>query len=175
MTMIAAVPTIETQRLRLRALGEADFGPLAEFYADDRSRFVGGPKNPDETWRALACEIGHWSLRGYGRFGVEEKASGAFVGVIGPWNPHGWPEAELGWDLMNGFEGRGYATEAARAARDYAYTTLGWTSAISLVADGNDGSARVAERLGATLERVMDHAMFGPTSIYRHPAPEAVE
>lgn len=175
MRMIASVPTIETDRLCLRALSEADFGPLAAFYESARSHFVGGPKRPDETWRMLATEIGHWSLRGYGRFGVEERETGEFVGVIGPWNPHGWPEPELGWDLMNGFEGRGYATEAAKAARDYAYDTLGWTTAISLVADGNDGSARVAERLGATFERRMDHPMFGPVRIYRHPGAEAAE
>jgi len=166
-------PTLTTDRLTLRPLGEADFPALAAFYEDDRSKFVGGPKRPDETWRILACEIGHWSLRGYGRFGVEETASRAFVGVVGPWNPHGWPEPELGWDLMNGFEGRGYATEAAKAARDYAYDSLGWTTAISLVADGNDGSAAVAERLGATWERHFEHEVFGTMNVYRHPAPEA--
>lgn len=166
------IPTLETERLILRAPQPGDFEGLCAFYADARSHFVGGPKTADQTWRMLATEIGHWPLRGYGRFSVEEKSSGAFVGIIGPWNPHGWPEAELGWDLMNGFEGRGYATEAALAARDYAYSTLGWTTAISLVAYGNDGSARVAQRLGATHERDFTHEMFGEMQIWRHPAPQ---
>ncbi|MGR3469083.1 MAG: GNAT family N-acetyltransferase, partial [Shimia sp.] len=64
------IPTLHTERLILRALNEDDFAPLAAFYADDRSRFVGGPKDADQTWRILATEIGHWTLRGYGRFGV---------------------------------------------------------------------------------------------------------
>lgn len=169
------VPTLHTERLTLRALSPEDFEPLCTFYASERSRFVGGPKDRDHTWRALACEIGHWGLRGYGRFAVDETASGAFVGVVGPWNPEGWPEPEIGWDLMDGFEGRGYATEAARACLDYVFTDLGWRTAISLVAHGNDGSAKVALRLGARKDGVFRHAMFGETDVYRHhPAPDAL-
>ncbi|MGR3492668.1 MAG: GNAT family N-acetyltransferase [Shimia sp.] len=166
------IPTIHTERLTLRALCEDDFAPLAAFYADDRSSFVGGPKDAQATWRMLATEIGHWTLRGYGRFGVERQQDGAFIGIIGPWNPHGWLEPELGWDLMNGFEGRGYATEAAEATRRYAYDTLGWTTAISLIADGNSGSEGVAKRLGCTAEKRITHEMFGNMTVWRHPAPE---
>jgi RimJ/RimL family protein N-acetyltransferase len=167
-------PTLHTERLTLRPLALSDFEPLAEFYASDRSQYVGGPKAADQAWRALACEIGHWTLRGYGRFGVDETATGNFVGMVGPWFPDAWPEPELGWDLMNGYEGRGFATEAALATRDYAYKTLGWKTAISLVADGNDGSANVAKRLGAVWESKLDHPVFGPVNIYRHTSPETV-
>ena len=167
-------PVIETERLHLRGLGEQDFAPLAAFYASDRAKFVGGPMDAEETWRMLATEIGHWTLRGYGRFAVEEKATGATVGVIGPWNPEGWPEPEIGWDLMNGFEGKGYATEAGRATLDYAYKTLGWPTAISLVANGNDGSAAVAQRLGATEDGTYTHVRWGPMTVYRHAPAEAL-
>ena len=163
-------PTIETERLILRPLGLQDFEPLAEFYASDRSSFVGGPETAEWSWRTLAIEIGHWTLRGYGRFGVEEKDTGKLAGLIGPWNPHGWPEPEIGWDLMNGFEGKGYATEAGRAALDFAYGTLGWPTAISLVAVGNDGSAAVAKRLGATHESDFTHVRFGEMQVWRHAA-----
>lgn len=165
-------PTLHTERLILRPLAEKDFPAMEAFYASDRSRFVGGPLDAERTWRALATEIGHWTLRGYGRFAVEEKESGAFCGVIGPWNPLGWPEPELGWDLMNGFEGKGYATEAAKATRDYAYQTLGWNTAISLITPDNMGSAKVATRLGAVLEGEFNHSQFGILHVYRHPAPE---
>ncbi len=168
-------PVIETERLRLRGLGEADFPAIAAFYKSDRSRFVGGPASKEQSWRFLAGEIGHWTLRGYGRWGVEEKSSGKLVGVVGPWNPHGWPEPELGWDLMNGFEGKGYATEAALASRDYVYNTLGWKTAISLVALGNHGSAALAKRLGCVAEGIYDHERHGKLEIYRHPAPEALK
>lgn len=168
------IPTLITDRLTLRAATEDDFPTLATFYEGDRSKFVGGPMRPDETWRMLATEIGHWTLRGYGRFAVEEAATGRFCGMVGPWNPHGWPEPEIGWDLMDGFEGKGYATEAAQATLDYAYDTLGWSTAISLVAEGNDGSTGVAKRLGATHERDFEHPKFGPMAIWRHQPPEAL-
>lgn len=166
-------PVLTTERLTLRPLGARDFEPLVEFYASPRSGFVGGPMDRAQVWRHLATEIGHWTLRGYGRFGVEETATGDFVGVVGPWNPEGWPEPEIGWDLMDGHEGKGYATEAARAARDWAYGT-GWRTAISLVAHGNDGSARVAGRLGCVEEGEFDHARLGRLRIFRHPAASEV-
>jgi len=168
------LPIIETDRLRLRGLCEADFPAIAEFYKSDRSSFVGGPASEEQSWRFLAGEIGHWALRGYGRWGVEEKSSGKLAGVVGPWNPHGWPEAELGWDLMNGFEGKGYATEAALASRDYVYNMLGWKTVISLVALGNHGSAALAKRMGCVAEGIFTHERHGDLEIYRHPAPEAL-
>ncbi|MEM8752316.1 MAG: GNAT family N-acetyltransferase [Pseudomonadota bacterium] len=167
------IPTLATERLTLRALRLDDFEALAAFYSSERAKVVGGPQRPDQTWRSLATELGHWALRGYGRWALEETASGAFVGVSGLWEPEGFPELELGWDLMDGFEGRGYATEAGRAARAYAYGTLGATTVISLIAPGNDGSKGVARRLGAAYERDFDHVSFGRTEIWRHPGPEA--
>ncbi|MEM8555788.1 MAG: GNAT family N-acetyltransferase [Pseudomonadota bacterium] len=167
-------PTLTTARLTLGPLGPEHFDTMANFYASDRSQYVGGPQESHRTWRTLATEIGHWTLRGYGRFAVSESATGAFVGVIGPWYPEGWPEPEIGWDLMDGFEGRGYATEAAQAARNWAYTHLGWTTAISLVAPANAGSAKVATRLGAHHESDVDHILFGQLQIWRHPAPAEV-
>ena len=77
------------------------------------------------------------------------------------------------WLLMNGCEGRGFATEGAIATRRWAYDVLGWTTAISQIRSGNAPSRRLAERLGATLERMSD--MFGiEVCIYRHPGPEAL-
>lgn len=168
---MAAIPTLETERLTLRAPTAEDFPAIAAFYASDRSQFVGGPLNADRAWRQLAAEIGHWTLRGYGRWSVDEKDTGKTVGMIGLWNPEGWPEPEIGWDLFEGSEGKGYATEAGRAARNYAYDTLGWTTAISLVVEGNAGSAKVAERLGAKLDGTFEHQSFGTTLIYRHLSP----
>lgn len=169
-----AIPTVETARLILRAPGSGDVAPLTAFYGSDRSRFVGGPKSPRDAWRQLATEIGHWTLCGFGRWIVEEKATGAAAGLIGLWCPEGWPEPEIGWDLFDGHEGKGYATEAARAARAYAYGTLGWKTAISIVHPENAASARVAGRLGAVEDGRMEMPPFGTVLIYRHPAPEAL-
>jgi len=168
------IPTLETARLTLRAPANEDFPEIAAFYASGRSKHVGGPATAEQSWRMLAAELGHWSLRGYGRWAVEETATGALAGIIGPWNPLGWPEPEIGWDLMNGFEGKGYATEAALASLEYTYEILGWRSAISLVSPPNDGSRKVAQRMGAVYEDMFEHERYGPLEVWRHLSPDAL-
>lgn len=174
MTTTLTIPTLETDRLILRAPDLADFDVFAAFYASPRAAFVGGPLTREQAWRMLAMEIGHWQLAGFGRWSVVDKASGATVGLVGLFAPEGWPEPEIGWDLYEGHEGKGYATEAGAAARAYAYGTLGWTTAISLVKPGNDASARVAERLGATFDGMFQHERHGNVQVWRHPAPGEV-
>jgi len=169
-----SIPTLNTARLTLRALSNSDFPAIAAFYASDRAIHVGGPATEEQSWRMLAAELGHWQLRGYGRWAVVDTATDAFVGIIGPWNPLGWPEPEIGWDLMNGFEGMGYATEAAKAALEYAYQTLGWKTAISLVSPPNDGSRKVAQRMGATQEGMFTHERHGTLEVWRHLSPDAL-
>lgn len=168
------IPQLETERLILRAHALDDFDALAAFYATDHARFVGGPMSHELAWRNLAMEAGHWLLRGFGRWAIVEKATGTWIGITGLWHPDGFPERELGWDLAAHATGKGYATEAAKAARAYAYDTLGWHTLISLVADGNEASAAVAKRLGATHDGRFTHERFGPMNVYRHPAPEAL-
>ena len=165
------IPTLETERLILRAPREGDLDAEAEFYQSDRSKFVGGPMTRDQVWRAIAGLIGHWHIRGYGFWGVEEKADGAYCGHVGPWFPEGWPEPEIGWTLMARAEGRGIAREAAVAARDYAYNVLGWTTAISLIDPSNDRSIALATRIGAKQDGEFVHQRFGRMQVYRHPGP----
>lgn len=171
MTLDLAIPRLETERLIMRAPCEADFDAEAAFFASDASKFVGGPIRPDETWRMIAMLLGHWAMRGYGFWGVEEKETGSYVGHVGLWCPLGWPEPEIGWTLMNHATGKGYATEAALAARTYAYDILGWDTAISLIDPNNTGSKAVAKRLGAKFDYTYDHPAFGEVHIWRHPAP----
>ena len=92
--------------------------------------------------------------------------------MVGLFHPEGFPENELGWDLFAGATGKGYATEAGLAARDYAYATLGWTTLISLIDPDNTGSEGVAKRLGARYEQDFVHERFGCMRIFRHPGPE---
>jgi RimJ/RimL family protein N-acetyltransferase len=165
------IPTLQTPRLTLRAPDIGDFDALAAFYGSERSRFVGGPVTRELAWRILAGEIGHWSLRGFGRWAVEDRASGRFAGLVGLWCPEGWPESEIGWTLVDGFEGRGFATEAALAAREHAYDVLGWDTAISLVSPDNAASAGVARRMGARIDGRFTHGRFGVMDVWRHPAP----
>ncbi|MGE0766932.1 MAG: GNAT family N-acetyltransferase [Hyphomicrobiaceae bacterium] len=164
-------PTIETDRLRLRSFRAADHGPFTTYCADPQMMtFLGGVISPEDAWRRLSTLAGQWMLNGFGPFAVEEKASGSFAGYAGLWFPHGWPARELMWGLVRAFHGRGYATEAARAARDWANGTLGWQTTISLIDPENHASRGVAERLGATADGAM--ILRGrQVAIYRHPAP----
>ena len=85
------------------------------------------------------------------------------VGRVGCWRPEGWPGLEVGWTLRRRFWGRGYATEAARASLEYAFTTLDQPRVISLIAPDNVNSIRVAERLGERPEGEWE--VFGPKVI----------
>ena len=161
--------TLETDRLILRMLRESDFDAYAEMCADPEvMRYIGDgqPLARPMAWRNLAMMIGHWSLRGYGTWAAEERSSGDLVGRVGFWNPEGWPGFELGWMLRRSFWGRGYATEAARTALQFAFTHLKQPEVISLTHPENAASIRVAQRLG---ERLLDstEVMGKPVLVYR--------
>ena len=143
-------PTLETERLLLRPPIEEDLDGWAELMADENSKFIGGPIARPATWRSMATMAGHWALRGFGMFSVVEKASGRWVGRLGPWLPDDWPGTEVGWGLLRSAYGKGYATEGAAAAMDWAFDKLGWSEVIHCIDPENVGSIRVAERLGST-------------------------
>ena len=149
------IPTLETHRLTLRPLVDTDAAALFELSQDPEvMRFIGDRHIPsmEDCWRAVAAWIGHWQLRGYGDFAVDERESGRFIGRAGLWYPHGWPAPELGYMLGRAWWGRGYATEAAGAALDWAFQHVAardeW---ISLIDPDNAASIRVATKLGETL------------------------
>ncbi len=168
------IPVLETERLRLRMLSIDDFEEECAFYATERSRGVGGPKEPREVWRILTMFIGHWIVNGYGFWALEDKETGRYMGRAGCLNPCDWPEAEIGWTLMAHAEGKGLAYEAATAVRRFAYQTLGWSTAISLIKADNTRSAALAQRLGCVREGIFQHAIAGEVPIWRHPGPEAL-
>lgn len=145
------VPVLETERLRLREICPDDVEAYCALCADaEVMRHLGGqPWDEQTAWRHLAMLIGHWTLRGYGSWAVEEKASGDFLGRVGFIHPAGWPEFEMGWALARASWGRGFATEAASAAKRYAFEEMGRSEFISLIAPGNVASQRVAQKLGA--------------------------
>ena len=161
--------TLETERLVLRMFEAADFEAYAAMCGDPEvMRFIGDgqPLAPPMAWRSLAMVIGHWSLRSYGLWAATERASGALVGRIGFWNPDGWPGFELGWLLGRPYWGRGYATEAARAALEWGFAQLGQSQAISLIYPDNAASIRVASRLGEKLADRIE-LLGKPVLLYR--------
>jgi RimJ/RimL family protein N-acetyltransferase len=144
------IPRLETERLLLRAFEESDLDAYAAMTADaEVMRFMGrGPFDRASAWREIALYRGHYELRGYSHWALELRETGELVGRCGPWRPEGWPALEVGWLLGREHWGKGFATEAARAALAYAWAELGAERVISLVAPGNERSARVARRLG---------------------------
>ncbi len=161
---------IETDRLLLREFRGDDFEAYAEMCADPVvMRYLsntGAVLSREDAWRQMAMFAGHWLLRGFGTWALEEKTTGRFVGRAGLHFPEGWPDRELGWALRREFWGRGLATEAARAAATHAFETLGWSHIISLIHPQNTRSIRVAERLGEVFSGVTEiHDI--PHNVYR--------
>jgi len=143
-------PTLETQRLILRPPQIEDFDGYAELMADEETtRYIGGHMPRAAAWRKFLQMPGAWAIQGFGMFSVIEKADGEWLGQMGPWHPEGWPGTEVGWAFKRSAWGRGYATEAAVAAIDWAFDHLGWDDVIHSIDLDNRASQALAQRLGS--------------------------
>ncbi len=162
------VPVLETERLTLRGHRLDDFPASAAMWADPvvTRHFGGKPLSNEESWTKFLRYFGHWALLGYGYWVVEENATGNFAGEVGfadykrdiqpPLNA-----PEIGWVLASQFHGKGYATEAVRAAvawgdRDFKSRTT------CIIHPENLASIRVAEKCG--------YREFRRTTYKDHPA-----
>ncbi|MDP3632561.1 GNAT family N-acetyltransferase [Phenylobacterium sp.] len=152
--MTAIGPTLETDRLILRPPCAADFEPWCAFMADEEAaRHIGGLQAPSVVWRALCSVTGAWTISGFSMFSVIEKATGDWVGRLGPWQPEGWPGTEVGWGIIRDRWGKGYATEGSIAATDWAFDNFDWHEVVHTIDPANTASAAVARRLGSTILR----------------------
>ena len=141
---------LETPRLILRPPRLEDLDAWTEMMADEETaRFIGGVAARPACWRQLMTMIGSWHAHGFAMFSVIEKASGRWLGRVGPWQPEAWPGTEIGWSIVRDCWGKGYAVEAAIASTDWAVDTLGWTDIIHSIAPENVASQRVAQKLGS--------------------------
>lgn len=145
------IPTLETERLRLRAPGLADFEHWAAFYASARS-FESHPLTRLEAWRNWAADAGLWVLRGYGPFGVEDRETGAYLGEVGIYQQVNYPGPEFGWFVVPEAEGKGIAYEAARTVKDWIRDALGFDRITSIIDPGNDRSIALGLRLGGVID-----------------------
>ena len=147
---------LETPRLILRPPRLEDFEAWARFQQDEvATKFIGGMQPRATAWRSFMTMCGCWHMTGIAMFSVIEKSSGQWVGRLGPWFPEGWPEHEVGWGIAPEHWGKGYASEGAAAAMDYAFDVLGWESLIHCIDEANLASQGVAKKLGsAYLRRV---------------------
>ncbi|MFT4716513.1 MAG: RimJ/RimL family protein N-acetyltransferase [Paracoccaceae bacterium] len=169
------IPTLETDRLILRAPDPTDFEAFARFRVSERSIGVGGPYTRVQAFDQMCELFGHWFMRGYGRWMVAEKSSNEPLGVVGLFYPEDWPEPEIAWTVFENGEGKGIAFEAAMASRQYAYETLGWDTAISCVVPDNVRSITLAKRMGAIQEGSFHHEDIGDLQVWRHVGREAVQ
>jgi RimJ/RimL family protein N-acetyltransferase len=163
------IPTLETKRLILREWRESDLDALCEFHADPLTTSVYRVSfSRMEVWRRAATWLGHWHLRGYGIWAVEDKETAAYAGQCGLWYPEGWGDVEIGYGIQPKFRELGIAVEAATRVRDYGYMELKLNRLVSYIQPSNTNSIRVAEKLGATPN---GEFMMGdiPHTIYLHP------
>ncbi|MEY4577181.1 MAG: hypothetical protein RL701_1884 [Pseudomonadota bacterium] len=147
-------PTLETPRLLLRPPAAQDFEAFVACMADVRvAQHLGGVQSRELAWRSFAMFAGAWTLNGFSLFSVVEKASGRWVGRVGPWMPEGWPGPEVGWAIIADAQRRGYAKEAASAALDWAFDSLGWREVVHCIEPRNAASIATARSLGSVLVR----------------------
>ncbi len=161
---------LQTDRLTLRLFRDDDWRDLHDYYGDENAtRFTFGRRMSEgDTWRAMASMIGHWQLRGYGPYAVEETSSGRVVGTVGFWYPNDWPEPEIKWALAPAHWGKGYASEAARAVQAAGREHLPDVRLISFIHRDNTPSIRLAEAIGAHREKEVPFR-GGRYVVYRHP------
>jgi RimJ/RimL family protein N-acetyltransferase len=146
---------IDTPRLLLRPMREEDTDALLHIFADPRVMAAFGvePFARPQMERWVRRNLEHQDEHGYGLFSVLLKENGLLVGDCGleVMEVAGVIATELGYDFRSDYWGRGLATEAATAVRDYAFGTLGLPHLVSLIRQGNDASRRVAEKVGLRL------------------------
>lgn len=161
--------TLETERLILRKFRKADATDIYAYYGDpDCMTFtVGRALNESESWRMMACAVGHWDLHQYGPYALALKTEQKVIGICGLWYPGDWPEPEIKWGLSQAYWGKGYAKEAALAVKAMISEYLPDLNPISMTLEDNHGSRHLALALGASLEQ---KRIFRdkPACVYRH-------
>jgi len=154
-----------TARLLLRPWRDEDIAAFAELSADPEVMEYLVPF-PGWAERARA----HWDELGFGQWVVEIPGEARFIGIVGlnkiSYEAHFTPAVEAAWRLSQVYWGRGYATEAARAALDFGFNRLGLDEIVATTAPANQRSRRVMERLGMTRDPADDfdvpHLPEGP-------------
>ena len=150
------VPTLETERLRLRPYRVDEFETYALMWTDPAVvRFIGGvPFSREASWTRFLRQIGLWHYLGFGFFAIEEKATGAFVGECGFHDlrrtvvPSLEGTMETGWALTAPFQGKGLAEEAVRAAIGWADRNQEHKRLTCMIAPEHGASLHVAGKLG---------------------------
>jgi RimJ/RimL family protein N-acetyltransferase len=163
---------LTTQRLLLRHFHVLDAEPMARVFGDPEvMRFGDGVQTREwvVNWLHTCLERYH-RTEGFGPYAVVEKSSQHVIGYCGLFflpDVAGQPEVEIGYRLSRSTWGQGYATEAAQAIRDFAFTTLGMKRLLAIIDPSNLASIRVAEKIGMRYEKdVMFEGYTHPDHVY---------
>lgn len=172
-----SAPTLETERLRLRAWRKDDFRPWHAImqHPDVHRHFGPQPMGAEECWRRLTAAVGGWQLNGFGTWAVERKSDSRLIGNVGvftAWrdlDPEFGEEPEMGWIFAGDTHGQGFASEACRAVMDWVERNLRPTPLWAIIAPANEPSLKLAAKLGfLRLHETLYHGE--PTVVLRRPA-----
>jgi len=166
---------LRTDRLLLRRWRPDDLAPFAAMNADpDVRRYFPGLLTREQSDASVARFDAALARDGFGLFALELPGEAAFIGFTGltrvTFDAHFTPAVEIGWRLATAYQGRGLATEAARACLDLAFNTLGLSEIVAFTVPGNAASRRVMERLGMAHDSRddFDHPHVPPHDPLRH-------
>lgn len=156
------VPRVTTDRLLLRGFRREDFDTYAEAFADPVfTEHLSGTLDRRSAWRSFGAATGFWLINGGGWWAVELRETGQLVGTVGAFFRETSPELEIGWTIFRPFWRRGFASEAAKAALDFAMEAHTAPRAYALINADNVASIRVSERLGMRYDTDVD--FYGET------------
>lgn len=145
---------LETQRLYLREMNQADYEALSKILQDEETMYAyNGAFSDEETQEWLDRQISRYQKYGFGLWAVVLKETDEMIGQCGitmqPWNDR--EVLEIGYLLRRDYWHKGYAIEAAKACREYAFTKLHAEEVCSIIRDTNTASQKVAVRNGMTV------------------------
>ena len=171
---MSTAPTITTARLTLRHHRLEDFEPMAALFATEWAQYVDGPYSAQDLWSMLGSDVASWQFLGFGAWAVDLSETGEFIGQVGINKPPKFPETEIGWCIFPDYECKGFAFEAACAARDWAFQNAGLATLVSYIDAPNTRSIALAQRLGAIEDQ--NAARPSPEDVvYRHPHPDELQ
>jgi RimJ/RimL family protein N-acetyltransferase len=164
------IPALESDRLTFRQVRDTDLDALEAHHNDPVTRSVYGDMTRGDVWRRMAMGLGHWELRGYGPYALDDKSTGRLAGLCSLWFPENWQDIEIGYGIVPEFRRKGYASEAVRRIRDHAFHDHGFKRLVSYIQPSNIASQAVAKSVGAVVDGEFDMA-GKPHTIYLHPKP----
>jgi len=162
-------PTLIKGAVTLRPHLAADFEAFWTFYQSPRAAFVSKPQNRTPAWYGFRAEVASWTLYGMGAWAID--VDGTLAGQISVCQPPHFPEIEIGWILLDGYEGRSIAYDAACLALDYTWSHIQPATLVSYIDQSNARSITLAERLGAAPDPQAEK-WDAVDIVYRHTRPQ---